>query len=128
MDIEDIRRARLADWFKDRSIPPKEKSYISQLVNKKSPFGEKAARRLEDQYGMGERYLDKTSEEERGELDRFLRGVGIGYVKAEVISELILLFSQSSPTGQKAILNLARSAAEESLRNSGGGLATNNKL
>ncbi len=57
------RRANLADWFKTRAIPPKEKSYISQLLSSKSPFGEKAARRLESALGMEEYYLDRSPEE-----------------------------------------------------------------
>lgn len=55
---EETRRSRLKDWFSSRSIPAKEKSYISQLLNGKAPFGEKAARRLEHTYGMGDLYLD----------------------------------------------------------------------
>jgi hypothetical protein len=52
------RRMQLAVWFEAHSIPESEKSYISQLLNGKTSFGEKAARRLERDYGMGEGYLD----------------------------------------------------------------------
>lgn len=52
------RRARLRQWFSAHSIPANEKSYISQLLSGTASFGEKAARRLENQYGMGEQYLD----------------------------------------------------------------------
>jgi SOS-response transcriptional repressor LexA len=55
------RRARLREWFANRSFPEKEKSYISQLINGKASFGEKAARRLERDYGMGADYLDSDS-------------------------------------------------------------------
>lgn len=58
MKIADIRRARLREWFSTRSLPEKEKSYISQLMGGKASFGEKAARRLERDYGMGEGTLD----------------------------------------------------------------------
>lgn len=58
MDIQDIRRSRLSEWFSTRSIPEREKSYISQLINRKASFGERAARRLERDYGMGSGYLD----------------------------------------------------------------------
>lgn len=58
MQIQDIRRAKLRQWFTARSIPPKEKSYISQLLKEGNPFGERAARRLEQTYGMGEMFLD----------------------------------------------------------------------
>lgn len=67
MDIQEIRRKRLQEWFSNRSLPQKEKSYISQLINGKSPFGERAARRLEATYGMGLGYLDKAQNENHGE-------------------------------------------------------------
>lgn len=53
-----LRRRNLKIWFSDKPIPEKEKSYISQLINGKASFGEKAARRLEKTYGMPEKYLD----------------------------------------------------------------------
>lgn len=56
------RRARIREFFKDRDIPSKEKSYISQLMNGKSSFGERAARRLERDYGMGDGYLDNLGD------------------------------------------------------------------
>lgn len=58
MEIKEIRRARLTKWFSARSIPAKEKSYISQLMSGTGSFGERAARRLERDYGMGDKYLD----------------------------------------------------------------------
>ena len=61
MEIKDTRRARLTEWFASRSIPSKEKSYVSQLINGTAPFGERAARRLERDYGMGDMYLDSAS-------------------------------------------------------------------
>lgn len=59
MDKIENRRERLRQWFADKPIPAKEKSYISQLLSGTGPFGEKAARRLENTYGMGDGYLDK---------------------------------------------------------------------
>lgn len=59
MEIEQIRRDRLKAWFKDRTLPPREKSYLSQLITgASSSFGEKAARRLEKTYEMPTGYLD----------------------------------------------------------------------
>lgn len=58
MDIVEIRRQNLRAYFGHRSIPPREKSYISQLLSGKAAFGEKAARRLEATYGMPPMYLD----------------------------------------------------------------------
>lgn len=57
MDITDIRRANLRRWIAEHGTPPKEKSLFSQLKSTGS-FGEKVARRLEDQYKMGEGFLD----------------------------------------------------------------------
>lgn len=62
MKIAEIRRIRLKEWFAERSIPEKEKSYLSQLISGKASFGEKAARRLEKDYGMGDEYLDSAIE------------------------------------------------------------------
>lgn len=58
VNITEIRRARLKAWFAKRTLPPKEKSYLSQLIGGKSSFGEKAARRLEQTYEMPTKYLD----------------------------------------------------------------------
>ena len=52
------RRSRLRKFFADKSIPEKEKSYFSQLLSGKASFGERAARRIERDYGMTAGYLD----------------------------------------------------------------------
>jgi hypothetical protein len=62
MDIQDVRRANLLKWTQSHSVPPKEKSYFSQLLGGAS-FGERAARRLERDYGMGDGELDRTSDD-----------------------------------------------------------------
>lgn len=64
MDIVDIRRARLGLWFSDKPLPKREKSYLSQLINGVGSFGEKAARRLEEDYRMPPKYLDTPLEDE----------------------------------------------------------------
>lgn len=58
MDIVEIRRENLRRWLAKHGTPPKEKSLFSQLKAGLS-FGERVARRLEQQYGMGEGYLDR---------------------------------------------------------------------
>lgn len=77
MKIADIRRARLKEWFADKSFPEKEKSYFSQLISGKASFGEKAARRLEKDYGMDDEYLDKvdtsTYEARPSEVANFIK-------------------------------------------------------
>jgi SOS-response transcriptional repressor LexA len=62
MDSQENRRTQLRKWIELNGTPTKEKSYFSQLVGGSSSFGEKAARRLEKTYGMGEGWLDGTSE------------------------------------------------------------------
>lgn len=57
--MKEIRRERLRQWFANRTLPEKEKSYLSQLISGKASFGERAARRLEHDYGMGDGYLDQ---------------------------------------------------------------------
>ncbi|MDD2164754.1 S24 family peptidase [Glaesserella parasuis] len=64
MTLPEIRRKKLTEWFSTRDIPEKEKSYISQLKSGKSSFGERAARRLESEYGMPSFYLDYDEETE----------------------------------------------------------------
>jgi phage repressor protein C with HTH and peptisase S24 domain len=61
MDKATIRRLQLRAWFEHRTLPEKEKSYLSQLINGKSSFGEKAARRIELDYGMNPGYLDQDA-------------------------------------------------------------------
>lgn len=58
MDIQETRRHNLNAWLRTHSVPPAEKSYFSQLRSGAS-FGEKAARRLEEAYGMGSGFLDR---------------------------------------------------------------------
>lgn len=48
----------MKEWFADGKYPDKDSSYISQVINGKS-IGEKAARRLERDYGMPDKFLDK---------------------------------------------------------------------
>lgn len=66
MQKKEIRRLRLKEWFKDKTLPPKEKSYLSQLMSGRASFGEKAARRIEQTYGMPEGYLDAEYAEQPG--------------------------------------------------------------
>ncbi|MDJ7441966.1 hypothetical protein [Salmonella enterica] len=64
MNKTDIRRNRLKDWFTERTLPAREKSYLSQLITGRASFGERAARRLESEYGMPDNYLDTPYGEE----------------------------------------------------------------
>lgn len=66
MEIAHTRRARLRLWFEKRTLPPAEKSYLSQLMGGKASFGERAARRLERDYGMDAGYLDLPVDASQG--------------------------------------------------------------
>lgn len=81
MEISDTRRARLRQWFMDRPVPEKEKSYLSQLMGGKASFGERAARRLEGTYGMGTRFLDIPLSEAAPESVALPKG----YIRFELI-------------------------------------------
>lgn len=52
-----LRRKKLVQWVALNGTPQAEKSLFSQLKGSGS-FGEKVARRLEEKYKMGHRYLD----------------------------------------------------------------------
>lgn len=59
MKISDTRRRRLEEWCSTNQVPPSEKSYFSQLLTGKGSFGERAARRIEQDYGMPVGFLDR---------------------------------------------------------------------
>ncbi len=57
-NMASIRAQNLKIWTDRNGVPAKEKSYFSQLTTGAASFGEKAARRIEDDYNMGAGYLD----------------------------------------------------------------------
>ncbi len=63
MTIQEIRRANLRAWVQQNGTPSKEKSYFSQVLSGTAPIGERAARRLERDYRMGEGFLDAAQGE-----------------------------------------------------------------
>lgn len=67
--MQSIRVNNLKSWFSDKPLPTKEKSFFSQLINMKSSFGEKVARRIERDYGMPENYLDKENALDTNAID-----------------------------------------------------------
>lgn len=69
MDIIEIRRDNLRRWIAEHGTPYKEKSLFSQLKGAGS-FGERVARRLEDQYKMGRLYLDTPPSDAGGHSPR----------------------------------------------------------
>ena len=62
MKIQEIRRENLRSWVKKNGTPRSEKSYFSQLLSGIATMGERAARRLEENYRMGEGFLDTQAE------------------------------------------------------------------
>lgn len=57
MELKEIRQHRLKEWFADKKLPPKDASFISQVIGGKF-IGERAARRLERDHGMPTLFLD----------------------------------------------------------------------
>lgn len=57
-NIVAVRRKQLAIWVAQNTIPQREKSLFSQLLNGKSSFGERVSRRLERDYNMVPFFLD----------------------------------------------------------------------
>jgi hypothetical protein len=112
MDMQEIRRGNLRKWLETHSVPPKEKSYFSQLLSGAS-FGERAARRLESDYGMGESYLDSGSEATKPVLtlvERIQRAPEQESFNPDDVIELLALFQQSGSKGRSFILKAARNA------------------
>ena len=103
MDINEIRRIRLEQWFADRPFPKEEKSYLSQIINKKTVCGEKAARRLEDVCGMGANYLDQPLEaDDRPVVSKQALEVAKAFDKLPAAEKPVILRAVG-------VLNLARS-------------------
>ena len=67
------RRVRLRAFFDGKTLPQLEKSYISQLITGAAAFGEKAARRLEHTYGMGDHFLDMPASDSPYEPQQVMR-------------------------------------------------------
>jgi hypothetical protein len=65
LDLIETRRANLKAWLETHPTPARERSYFSQLVVGTAPFGERAARRLERDYGMGDLYLDTPRDQKK---------------------------------------------------------------
>jgi hypothetical protein len=87
-----IRRVKLLEWVTKNGTPTNEKSYFSQLISGKASFGEKAARRIEEDYGMGLGFLD-----------------GENIVKESQLIELLELWCTATPEGRRMILIMAQS-------------------
>jgi hypothetical protein len=110
MDIKEIRRENLRKWVAQNGVPKKEKSLFSQLLGGSS-FGERLARRLEEQYKMGAMFLD-------GESIGFGEGKDAPPVEAAEATRLLTLYWQSTKTGREQIMDSAEIAQKIATRGS----------
>jgi hypothetical protein len=110
MDIVEIRRENLRRWVEKNGTPPKERSLFSQLKADGS-FGERVARRLEEQYRMGAGFLDRdpaapqAAQSEAPQQDAAPLEGG-GKVAAELLAlaaEMIETYRLASPTDRQRI-------------------------
>jgi hypothetical protein len=121
MEISDIRRAKLKQWFEKRAIPPKEKSYLSQLMTGTASFGERAARRLERDYGMDKGYLDGGEAQSGQDTERDVSHITLVEPKVNAEPEdmslmwvtgkgreLLTEFYSTDKDGQESILRAAK--------------------
>jgi hypothetical protein len=109
MDIVEIRRENLRRWIEKNGTPPKERSLFSQLKADGS-FGERVARRLEEQYRMGSGYLDRNPWEPQVEQEGPKQETGpsgdAGMCTAELLTlaaEMINTYYLASPDDRERI-------------------------
>jgi hypothetical protein len=95
-NITAVRRARLGRWFANRPYPEEKKSYISQLINGHASFGEKAARKLEQDFGIPHMSLDQSLEEDSSGFTSTL-------ARAELLNRLNKRLSDLSDEKLKAL-------------------------
>jgi hypothetical protein len=107
----DIRRFNLKAWYENRDIPAKEKSYFSQLMNGGASFGEKAARRLEQQYNMPAGYLD-THIPEEGVVKDHLADLLTGDPAKGIEAGLLKCFRGCKDEDRELLLSIANKLYE----------------
>lgn len=118
MDTQERRRAQLRKWIAGNSVPPKEKSYFSQLLSGTASFGERAARRIEDDYGMGRGYLDSAE-----------NAPAATPPESELadVAELVLLYGQLEKQDREKALAMMRTMRDKLTVNGGGRASANNE-
>lgn len=111
MDIIETRRENLRRWVAENGTPAKERSLFSQLKADGS-FGERVARRLEEQYRMGAGFLDQdvsddTERQEEKAQRPVLKAVAATEDSAaemlKLVSEMIETYRLASATDRKRI-------------------------
>ncbi len=115
MEKHETRRSRLREWVVRNGVPQKERSYFSQLLSGTVSFGEKAARRLEDDYAMGLYFLEGGSPPgtRRNASDAKSGPASPALLDGDELIELIALFQQAGPSGRKVILSAARGTSKK---------------
>jgi hypothetical protein len=101
MDIKEIRRSKLREWLKTHSVPPAEKSLFSQIQSPTGSFGEKVARRLENDYKMGHLYLDTPLGASGTKVNVELIPVGEDLLRR--VSEIVTVYSRANARERDAI-------------------------
>lgn len=96
IDAHEVRRHNLKRWLSNNATPEKEKSYFSQLTSGSAPFGEKAARRIESQYGMGEGFLDTPIDDDTFTLENISRNGPLTHDSFEVPKYVEILGSMGN--------------------------------
>lgn len=111
MDIIETRRENLRRWVAEHGTPAKERSLFSQLKADGS-FGERVARRLEEQYRMGAGFLDQDiSDDAERQEEKAQRPVLKAVMAIEdpaadmlkLVSEMIETYRLASVTDRKRI-------------------------
>lgn len=111
MNIIETRRANLRRWIAEHGTPAKERSLFSQLKADGS-FGERVARRLEEQYRMGPGYLDQdlgaAGEEFKQQQGEVIRGRAAAPEESademlRRVTEMIDTYRLASPTDRQRI-------------------------
>lgn len=111
MSTKEIRIANLRKWLANNATPAKEKSYFSQLLSGEAPFGERAARRLESQYKMGDGFLDAPVHDDPPQPPKsteYLLNYHVTLEEAQILS----VFRDTDDTGRamiKHVVDAARS-------------------
>ncbi|GAB5100524.1 hypothetical protein [Caballeronia sp. HLA56] len=116
MNSTDTRRARLKEWLGNHPTPPKEKSYFSQLVNGTASFGERAARRIERQYGMAEGYLDRPLPGAPNPTDTAAQSTRNSQSPPNPSQSILRLMSQLTETQKAEIANTMQAMADRNER------------
>lgn len=113
-DLPYLRRANLKAWLETHATPAKERSYFSQLVVGTAPFGERAARRLEHDYGMGDHYLDtpQVPKNEKPEAAPVVDSMDLVWVTPREM-RLLTSFRASTERGKVEVEVSARTSEKE---------------